>query len=73
LEVIHETPNSSVSTRSLRKDFPNKDVVLHYIDIHPDAANEIEQHLFKKDITIKTMFPDLTGTVDYINSIFPNF
>lgn len=55
------------------KIFPNEDVVLNYIDIHPDAANEIEQHLLKEDITIKTMFPDLTGTVDYLNSIFPDF
>jgi len=63
----------SIRPRPLRKDFPNKDEILHYIDIHPDAASEIEQHLLKKDITIKTMFPDLTGTVDYLNSIFPNF
>lgn len=63
----------SFSGRSLRKDFPNTDVVLNYIDIHPDAANEIEQHLLEENVTIKTMFPDLTGTVDYINSIFPNF
>jgi len=68
-----DTLKSPFSIRSLRKDFPDKNVVLHYIDIHPDAANEIEQYLFKKDITIKTMFPDLTGTIGYINSVFPNF
>lgn len=58
--------------RSLRRVFPDLDVVLNYIDIHPDAANEIEQHLLEENVTIKTMFPDLTGTVDYINSIFPD-
>src|SRR5699024_11454984 len=36
------------------KIFPNEDVVLNYIDIHPDAANEIEQHLLKEDIDRKS-------------------
>lgn len=63
-----------IQKKSLRyNDLPNSDVVLNYIDIHPNAANEIEQYLFKKGITIKSMFPDLQGTVDYIKNIFPYF
>ncbi|WP_169907780.1 FRG domain-containing protein [Priestia abyssalis] len=73
LKTEINTAKSPVRTSPLREDFPDADVVLDYIDIHPDAATEIEQHLLKKDITIKTLFPDLAGTVDYINSIFPNF
>lgn len=72
-KLLENEINIAKFSRSLSKDFLNADVVLNYIDIHPDAADEIEQHLLKEDITIKTMFPDLTGTVDYINNIFPNF
>lgn len=60
-------------SRTLREDFPEPEVVLNYVDIHPDAESEISQYLLKKDITIKTLFPDLAGTVDYIKSIFPEF
>lgn len=57
----------------LRDDFPDAEQVLDYIDIHPDAEVEIKDYLLKKNVTIKTLFPDLPGVVDYINSIFPDF
>lgn len=72
-EILENEINIAKISRSLSEEFPNAEVVLNYIDIHPDAADEIEQHLLEKNVTIKTMFPDLTGTVDYINKIFPNF
>lgn len=40
-------------TLNKSKIFPNEDVVLNYIDIHPDAANEIEQNLLKKILPLK--------------------
>lgn len=57
----------------LREDFPDTELVLDYIDIVPETAEEIQGHLLEKDITIKTLFPDLPGVVDYINSVFPEF
>jgi len=74
---IYSLDNTLETAATINKhkysDLPTSDIVLNYIDIHPNAANEIEQYLFEKDISIKTLFPDLHGTVDYINNIFPNF
>lgn len=60
-------------TGPLREDFPDAELILDYIDIAPEASQEIQQHLLEKNITIKRLFPDLPGVVDYINSIFPDF
>lgn len=72
LDADIETDRAS-HTPSLRTDFPAAITVLDYIDIHPEAFDEIKKYLLKKDITINSLFPDLQGTADYINSIFPDF
>ncbi|MFP7486474.1 FRG domain-containing protein [Priestia filamentosa] len=56
--------------KKLRSSFPSSDIVLDYIDILPGAKEEIKEYLVKQGITIKTLFPDLPGIVDYINDSF---
>lgn len=72
LKVDIEIDKSS-HTPSLRGDFPDATAVLDYVDIHPGAFDEIKEYLLKKEITINSLFPDLQGTADYINSIFLDF
>lgn len=72
LENDIEIDKSSHSP-SLRVDFPDATAVLDYIDIDPLAVDEIKKYLLEKGITLNSLFPDLKGTADYINSIFPDF